>query len=178
MKNIKLKDGRDITLREATKADAAAMLKYVDTISVESDNLTFGRGEFTMSVEEEERFIERTGQTDNALFLIAVVNDEIVGNLSFSGGMRKRIRHVGEFGVSVRKDYWGLGLGRALIEYLVNWAQKGGIVRKINLRVRTVNENAINLYKSLGFEIEGMTTREFMINGEFFDSYHMGLKLD
>lgn len=178
MKNIKLKDGREVVLREAAKADAAAMLKYIDTISRESDNLTFGEGEFILSVEEEENIIEGRRNTDNALFLIAEVNGEIVGNLSFSAGSRRRVKHTGEFGVSVRKDYWGLGLGRALIEYMLDWAKASGIVRKINLRVRTDNENAIKLYKSLGFAMEGRISREFMINNEFFDSYQMGLELD
>lgn len=178
MKILKLKNGREVTLREATRADAAEMLKYIDIISGQSDNLTFGKGEFIMSVEDEEKIIESRRQTDNALFLIAESEGEIVGNLSFSAGTRKRLRHVGEFGVSVRKDFWGLGLGRALIEYLIEWAKATGIIRKINLRVRTDNENAIKLYESLGFELEGRLTREFMIGNEFFDSYHMGLLLD
>ncbi len=178
MKTVILKDGRIVTIRKASKSDAASMIKYIDIICRESDYLTFGEGEFQMSIEQEENLIESKSKADNALFLVAEFNGEIVGNLSFNAGMRKRIRHVGEFGVSVRGDYWGLGIGRALIEYLIDWAEEAGIVRKINLRVRTDNENAIKLYKSLGFEMEGRLSRDFMIDNEFFDTYQMGLKLD
>ncbi|HYF83492.1 MAG TPA: GNAT family N-acetyltransferase [Clostridia bacterium] len=178
MKTVNLKDGRKITIRNASKSDAASMLKFIDIICRETAYLTFGEGEFQMSIEEEENLIESKSKTDNALFLVAEINDEIVGNLSFSAGMRKRLRHVGEFGVSVRGDHWGLGIGRALIEYLIDWAGTTGIVRKINLRVRTDNEKAIKLYKSLGFEVEGRLLRDLMIDNKFFDSYQMGLKLD
>jgi RimJ/RimL family protein N-acetyltransferase len=178
METVNLKDGRKIIIREASKTDAASMLSYIDIICKETDNLTFGEGEFELTIEEEENVIESKSKADNALFLVAEINGEIVGNLSFSAGMRKRLRHVGEFGVSVRGDHWGLGIGRALIEYLIDWAGTTGIVRKINLRVRIDNDNAIKLYKSLGFEMEGRLSRDFMIDNEFFDSYQMGLKLD
>lgn len=178
MKTIDLKDGRTAVIRKAVSSDGGAMLRYIDIICRETDNLTFGAGEFNIPIEEEEKIIDSMNKVDNSLFLVAEINGEIVGNLSFNGGKRKRTRHAGEFGVSVSQDHWGLGLGRALIEYLIEWAKMSGIIRKINLRVRTDNDNAIKLYKSLGFETEGRLTRDFIINNEFIDCYEMGLCID
>ena len=75
---------------------------------------------------------------------------------------------------------WGSAkcVGSVLIKYLVSWARDSQIIRKINLKVRTDNFRAINLYKRLGFISEGIITREFFINGEFFDSMHMGLEIN
>ena len=55
--------------------------------------------------------------------LVAVVGDEIVGSLTFDGGRRARLRHAGEFGISVAQAYAGhqfghfttLGDGRAIL---------------------------------------------------------------
>jgi RimJ/RimL family protein N-acetyltransferase len=167
-----------VTIRNATISDAAALIEYLDIIGGESDFLTFGPGEFGRSVEAESEFIANALKKKNALFLIATANGKIVGNLNFSGGPRERTAHAGEFGVSVLKDYWGKGIGEELIRYLISWSRRSGVIRKINLRVRTDNERGISLYKKLGFAEEGVVKRDFLIGGKFFDSLIMGLLID
>lgn len=122
--------------------------------------------------------INKMKEGNNQLFLIAEVKGTIVGNLIFRGGVRVRTQHVGEFGVSIIKEYWGFGIGKLLIEELLEWARKGGIIKKINLKVRTDNHSAIYLYKKMGFQDEGLLTREFLIDGEFVDRFQMGLQID
>lgn len=164
-----------IIIRKANQSDSKALIKYLNIIGGESDFLTFGLDEFGKTVEQEEEFIKSTLKKDNSLFIIAEVNGRVIGNLNFSGGPRQRNAHVGEFGVSVLKEYWGNGIGEELIRYLVNWSKNSGIIRKINLRVRTDNKTGINLYKKIGFSEEGVLKRDYLINGEFYDSLTMGL---
>lgn len=177
MKDIIVKN-KKVIIREADNKDAKELIEYLNVIGGESDFLTFGTGEFNKSVEQEQDFIENVLENENALFIIAEVNGKIVGNLNFSGGPRKRTEHSGEFGVSVLKEYWGVGIGKELIEYLINWSKDSGIIRKINLRARTDNTRGIHLYKKLGFLEEGIIKRDFLINGEFYDSLQMGLLID
>jgi RimJ/RimL family protein N-acetyltransferase len=177
MKEMYINSKKSIVIRKAVKSDSKVLIEYLNTIGGESDFLTFGTGEFGRSIEQEEEFIESALKRENALFIIAEVDGKIVGNLNFSGGVRQRIAHVGEFGVSVLKEYWGNGIGEELIKYLINWSNTVGIIRKINLRVRTDNTRAISLYKKLGFLEEGILKRDFFINGEFYDSLLMGLEI-
>ena len=165
---------KPINIRRATEADAVALIEYLDTISGESDYLTFGTNELVRSVQEEKEFITRAIEKENALFIIAEVYGKVVGNLNFSGGPRPRIAHVGEFGVSVLKEYWGRGIGEKLIKHLINWSCASNIIRKINLRVRTDNARGIYLYKKLGFKEEGLVKRDLLIEGKFYDSLLMG----
>lgn len=167
-----------IIIRKANKFDAKALIEYLNVIGGESDFLTFGIGQFGRSVEQEEDFIEGVLKKKNVLFIIAEVNGKVVGNLNFSGGTRQRTTHVGEFGVSILKEYWGNGIGEELIKYLISWSKSSGIIRKINLRVRTDNTRGINLYRKLGFLEEGIVKRDFFINDEFYDSLLMGLMID
>jgi RimJ/RimL family protein N-acetyltransferase len=106
------------------------------------------------------------------------MDGEIVGNLAFRAGTRPRVAHVGEFGVSVLKSYWGIGIGKYLVQSLLDWAKDGGIIRKINLRVKEDNRTGIVLYKKLGFREEGIRTRDFCIDGKLYDSICMGLHID
>jgi RimJ/RimL family protein N-acetyltransferase len=173
-----MKNKPTVIIREVRKSDANNLIKYLDKVSCESDFLTFGLGEFGMSLEEEEKFIESVLKKENHLFIVAEVNDEIVGTLSFAAGSRKRVAHVGEFGMSVVKEYWAKGIGTKLITYLLTWSKDSGNIKKINLRVRSDNERAIGLYKKMGFEEEGLRKRELFINDQFYDTLLMGLCID
>ena len=177
MKEMNINDEK-VIIRRANKSDAKALIEYLNVIGGESDFLTFGAGEFGRNVEKEEDFIENISKQENALFIVAEVNGKVVGNLNFSGGPRQRTAHAGEFGVSVLKEYWGSGIGEELIKYLIDWSKSSGIIRKIDLRARTDNARGIHLYKKLGFTEEGIVKRDFLINGEFYDSLLMGLLID
>lgn len=166
-------------IRKARKTDAAAMINFLHQIAGESDYLTFGSAdELHLTVEKEEKLFEDYFNRDNGLNLIAEYDGQIAGNLNFSGGTKKRTAHTGEFGISVRKDFWGMGIGKALIARLIEWSKESGVIRKINLRVRSDNARAIHLYKSFGFKEEGVITRDFLINDVFYDSIQMGLFID
>jgi RimJ/RimL family protein N-acetyltransferase len=166
-------------IRKARKSDAAAMINYLHQIAGESDFLTFGSAEeLHLTVEKEEAMFESYLNKENGLNLIAEYDGQIAGNLNFSGGTKKRTAHTGEFGISVRKDFWGMGIGKALIARLIEWSKESGVIRKINLRVRSDNARAIHLYKSFGFKEEGVITRDFLIDDVFYDSIQMGLFID
>ena len=177
-KNIKLRNDATLTIRKAKKEDAAQILEYVNRIAGETDFLTFGPNEFDFSLEQEERFIENHLNSENKLFVIAQIDQELVGCLGFTGGDRPKLRHTGELGCSVLKKYWGLGLGSALIESLIDWARLSGIIRKINLKVRPDNERAIKLYKHFGFVREGLISRESFFDSRFYSNIVMGLQID
>lgn len=167
-----------MNIRIAKKSDAKEIVEYINKISGESNFLTFGEGEFNKTIEEEEHFIDNILKQENALFIIGEVEGKIVGTLNFGGGTRPRTVHTGEFGVSVLKEYWGQGIGTELIKYLIDWCKKSGIIRKVNLRVRSDNNSAIHVYKKFGFNEEGIITRDFLINDKFYDSIFMGLIID
>lgn len=173
----RIEDGRELLIREAAVADAAVILEHVEHISGESDFLTIGPGEFGLTVEQEEEYLRDSRRSDNKLYLIALIDNDLVGALSFSAGTRTRVRHSGELAMSVRKPHWGLGLGSRLLEALIGWAKDGHIVKKINLRVRTDNHRAIQLYKGKGFVVEGLITKAIFMDDHYYDYYWMGLEL-
>jgi RimJ/RimL family protein N-acetyltransferase len=177
-KKSKLKNGQIVTIRHAERTDAGHIIKCVNKVAGETNYLTFGADELGISVEKAEEFIEGHLNSDNKLFIIAEIDGIIVGTLGFAGGEKSKIRHRGEFGVSVLKEYWGLGIGKKLVETLIEWAKSSGVIKKINLIVRSDDTRAIELYKQLGFCQEGLISREHFIGGRFYDSLFMGLQLD
>lgn len=178
MKICELKDGKELVIRKAVREDASNIIDYTKTVFGETTYLTRTPEEFLVSVEEEEQLIEETNKKNNCIFLVAEVDNEIVGTLTFSASSSQRTRHIGEFGMSVKKAYWGLGVGSNLMTYLIEWAKETKIIRKINLKVREDNIRALALYEKFGFKTEGIITRYFYIEGKFYNILEMGLEID
>jgi RimJ/RimL family protein N-acetyltransferase len=177
MRSLTIKNDLRLIIRDAEVKDAALIIDYVNIIAGESENITFGPGEFKMTVEEEEKFIESTSKSENNTFVVAFIGDEVVALADVHAGKRPRIKHSGELGISVLKKYWRMGIGLAMMQYIIDWARGTGL-RKLNLRVREDNTGAVDLYRKLGFLDQGIITREFLIRGEFFSTKFMGLELD
>ena len=172
------KDGRLIRIRPATEADAEAFMAHLRAAGAETDFLTFGAEGPGRTLEEERASLRLTAASDNRFHVIAERDGVIVAGLTFFAGTRPRLRHVGEFGVSVLRECWGLGLGRRMLEMLIAWAERGGVIRKINLGVAPSNTRAIALYESLGFTVEGRVTRTVLVNGVLDDTILMGRPVD
>ena len=178
MKTIRLSKGQVLSIREAVIQDAASMIRYLERIAQDTEFLTFGPGELTMSVNDEEKLLEESCKFKNKVTLVAEVENEIIGCLTFRGGPRPRNEHAGEFGISVLKDYWGQGIGSTMIEETIEWAKVSNVVRKINLLVRIDNERAVRIYEKLGFMREGVISRGVFISDQFYDYIYMGYLVD
>lgn len=177
-KKIELRNGQRATIRPAKPEDAGSVLDYLNCVFGETDYLAFGKGDLDWPIEKERKFIEGYLDSDNKLLIIAIVRQSIVGTLGFTGDEKTRLRHTGEFGMAVLRKHWGLGIGAALIECMIEWAKSSGVVRKINLRVRVDNQRALSLYERFGFVREGVVRRQFAVVDKFFDAYFMGLEID
>jgi RimJ/RimL family protein N-acetyltransferase len=173
-----LKNNLSLILRHAEPNDAEQLLAFLEQVAGESENIIISPGEFEMSVEEERTFLQQTAETPTSLFVVAEIAGEIAGTLTFSTIKRPRLRHSGEFGMSVFRQYWNLGIGSSMLTYLIDWARQTNTIRKINLHVRVDNLPAIHLYKKYGFVQEGRLTRGFYLHGQFVDLYMMGLQID
>ena len=158
--------------------DAARLLRYLDEVTAETDFLALGKGELDWPEEKERRFIDDHGRADNKLLILAEIEAHIAGLLRCSGDERPRLRHAGEFGITISRAHWGLGLGAMMIRIMIEWAKASRVIRKINTRVHADNERALRLYKRFGFVREGVITRQFAVAGTFYDAYLMGLEID
>ena len=114
------------------------------------------------------------GSADNVQYL-ARVDGEIIGTASLN---RKpnRMRHRGEFGISLKKAWWGCGAASALAEAILAFARENGF-EQLNLEVRGDNARAIRLYEKLGFRKLCTFPAFFKIGGEPVDFDLMNLEI-
>ena len=90
---------------------------------------------------------------------------------------RETMRHGGALGIGIAPAYRDRGLGRRLIDAVINSARDRGVSR-VSLHVRADNTRAIRLYERLGFRHEGRLRRDLRIDGVDYDSLAMAMLLD
>ncbi len=132
--------------------------------------------DFTMSlpserVESNRKFLESLGP--DAHVMVVEVGGQVAGmaGLHVNGGKR---RHVGNLGIMVGAGFQSRGIGKALMEALLDIADNYlGLVR-VELEVLADNKRAIHLYESLGFETEGCKRKDIFRRGKYADVLVMG----
>lgn len=167
----------NITYREAEPSDAGKFLEYSKIVGSETDNLTFGAEGLPLTISQEADFIRKFAGNPGSIMIVAFDEGELIGTGAVSVVSGKpRFAHRREIAISVRKDYWGKGIGTGIMNVLMDFAKKSG-AEVLELEVRSDNEAAISLYKKFGFEKIGTNEKFFKINGEFFAADYMNLYL-
>jgi RimJ/RimL family protein N-acetyltransferase len=85
--------------------------------------------------------------------------------------------HRGTLGIGQLPEFRGKGIGRKLMRRTIDAAFAFGLTR-VELTVRETNVNAIALYKSLGFEVEGRHRNAVCIDGQYENLNSMALLKD
>jgi len=124
------------------------------------------------SLESVREQLTKSGAGDH--LLVAEIEGEVVGVIGLHTSSRPRVNHKAEVGMMVRDDWKGKGVGAALMQAVIELADKWLNLTRIELTVFTDNESAIALYRKFGFEIEGTLRKYAFRDGEFVDAFAMG----
>lgn len=151
-----------VAFKKAVTSESPFLITYPDEVE---------------DVFEAKRFISIYLTDDRRIFLVAEHEGQIVGMITLAGSSKRKVLHKAELGISVRKPYWGKGVGSALMREALRIARQKGF-KKIQLEVMENNERAIKLYEKFGFEIEGKKKKAICMNGEYVDLLVMGKWLE
>lgn len=151
--------GQEFVVRTAQPDDAEAMLAYIQPVAEETEFFVLQPDEFPYR-EDERTWIQDHLDHPAKILLLAEAAGTIIGNVSFEAGPHRRIAHRGNLGISVVKDWRGRGVGTALLQSFLEWAESNPVVEKVCLEVFDTNTNAIRLYQRLGFVEEGRKTKD------------------
>ncbi|MCZ8536060.1 GNAT family N-acetyltransferase [Paenisporosarcina quisquiliarum] len=161
-------------IRSANEKDAKSLSEVRLQADGETENLDREKGEAYIDESGFKQIIKDDTESLNNLFLVAEVDQKIVGFSRCEGSNLKRSSHKVEFGVCVLMEYWGFGIGKNLLQQAIHWADTHEI-KKITLNVLETNEKAIELYKKCGFEVEGILRKDkFLSDGNYYNTIIMG----
>lgn len=177
MEQITLKNNTQMELRDAKVSDAKTLVDFYNEVGGETGFLSFGKNEFPCDEKAEEKVIDGMIAQNTATMILALCQEEVAGVVTINSSLKRKMKHVGEIGICIRQKYCKLGLGTVLLQKAIDFARQNGVTEKISLIVRCDNEHAIQVYKKLGFETEGILKKESFDDGVYYDSICMGLFL-
>ena len=160
-KRVILKNGIECTVENGTESDGESLRRVFNQTHVETDYLLSYPDESSFTVEAEQNFLKEKTESEREIEIVAKIDGVVVGSAGVEQvGEKYKLRHRAEFGISILKDYWGLGIGRILTEACIECARKAGYTQ-LELDVVADNERAIGMYKSVGFAEFGRNPRGF-----------------
>lgn len=108
----------------------------------------------------------------------SVAGDDIQGVAGLSFERREKVRHKATlFGMYVRPEQRGQGLGRQLVEAVLAHARALPHIAVVQLTVSDGNAGAIALYRTAGFEAWGCEPLAVRVGDGFVRKWHMGCPL-
>jgi ribosomal protein S18 acetylase RimI-like enzyme len=165
--------GRPYVIRPSQDADAPGLAALIDAVA--------GEGELIAAVPGEPDTIEQSSRLvsivlEGGLTLTLEVDGVPQGHVMVQRRAGGHYAHVGEIAILVSNEQRGAGLGRLLMETAIEWGRVVGLA-KLSLRVFPDNRRAIALYRSLGFQDEGLVRGEVRMPSGDRDMLLMGLAL-
>lgn len=158
---IQLKNGMECCLRNGVESDGQAVLDNFNLTHGETDYLLSYPDETSFDAMRESQFLKHKAESANEIEMLAVIDGVVVGTAGIDTvGTKFKVRHRAEFGISVLKKYWGVGIGRALMEACIQCAKKAGYVQ-LELTVVADNERATAMYQKAGFVECGRNPKGF-----------------
>src|SRR3989442_15405529 len=167
---VTLKDGRRVVIRPSRLRDAQSLLRNVNLIGREEVYILLDH--VVPNLEEERRWLG-TFDGVRTVLLVADADGEAIGSADCHRGAYAKTPPVGGNRIAIPDGWRGGGLGRNLIERILEWMRARGF-KKAELAVFGSNDRARRLYESLGFEREGISRRHVLIRGSYEDEILMG----
>ena len=160
-KAIRLKDGRECILRHGTERDGQEVLDCFIRTHGETENLSSYPDEIRLTLDQEKKFLKSRAESPDELELLAEVDGRIVGLAAMDRiGQYEKVRHRAHFGISIYREYWGLGIGRAMTEACIECAKEKGYTQ-LELEAVADNRRALAIYESEGFTEYGRNPKGF-----------------
>lgn len=141
--------------------DGQAVFDNFNLTHGETDYLLTYPDENAFDVMQESQFLKEKTESKNEIQIVAVVDNVVVGTAGIGAiGAKYKVRHRAEFGISVAKEFWGLGIGQALTTACIACARAAGYIQ-LELNVVAENTRAISMYEKNGFVEYGRNPKGF-----------------
>jgi len=153
----KAKDGKKIQVlfRYPSKKDLKAVLKMVNSIRKEAEYLGMRRIE-TLKSERKWLFNRlKEMRKKEAITLLVEIDSELVGDSSIWPLRRDASPHIAEFGIMLKEEFTGIGIGTRLSKKILQLARKETSYKIIESGYFAENKRSEKLHKKLGFKKYG-----------------------
>ncbi|MBP6985578.1 MAG: GNAT family N-acetyltransferase [Alphaproteobacteria bacterium] len=157
-------------IRPIEEKDIEGLWHVLDCVAREQEYLAFDRGP---SIDKMREFVLHNIQNNHPQF-VCVLNETVIGWCDVIPSDRPTQAHTGSMGLGLLPEHRGKGLGTLMIMKALDTAKTKGL-KRIKLTTHETNQRAIELYKKIGFQVEGVLVKESFLKGRYLDVLMMGM---
>ena len=119
-----------------------------------------------------------TGERIHTFIAEDKTKNKVIGYIKLVIDEEKRRRHKANISIAIHNDYQGNGVGSLLFIEAIDLARNWLMLKKLELTVLENNSRGIELYRRMGFEVEGISKEDTVVNGKYEDVVFMGMIFD
>lgn len=160
-----------MSIRELNLNDAENFMILKQRVD-DSGYMLYDPGERKTNIENQRKTIDHLNQDEAVKFLVAEGAGTLTGYMGAFRGKMSRNRHSAYLVLGVDENYRGRGIASSLFNTIFEWA-KNEKVSRLELTVIKDNVAAFNLYRKMGFVLEGEKINSLMINGKSVNEYYL-----
>lgn len=154
----------EFTIRPAAQTDADALAEIATHPEVVKNLMTMP----TDTPSDWAKRLERYRYS-----FVAEVEGEVVGMVGLAPALLPRMAHAGLLHLMVHPRCHGQGIGTALMQHTIDFADNWLGLHRLELSVLSSNPRAQALYERLGFAVEGRKRDAGLVYGEYVDEVLM-----
>lgn len=159
-------------IREISIKDVENFINLLSKVYDESEFTIYNPGEYSPTISSASQNLESYITTPSKTIYVAESDEQLVGYAFINTETYERTQHEAVIYIGVKKYYQKNGVGQALINAIEAWSLNHNI-RRIEATVVTENIRAVELFKGMGFQIEGELKDKLFINNRYYNEYVM-----
>ncbi|MDY6779307.1 MAG: GNAT family N-acetyltransferase [Halobacteria archaeon] len=165
-------DGLSFAIRPATDDDVDELVEAIRSVA---DERRYIVAESVAEQVDHEEVLFRHNEIKSRMFLVAEVEDDIVGWAHISAPEFEKLRHTAELTFGVVDEHRGHGIGSKLLDRALRWGNVNGYEKLYN-SVPATNEEAIEYLKERGCEVEAVREDHYRIDGDYVDEVMLAVR--
>lgn len=159
---------RPLEMRDAPALHALRIMPGVqETISgIYSERIAYAEAFVASLTDDDHHFVAEITEENGTLL--------VIGSAGIHVNAKPRKRHSALLGIMVATEWQAKGIGRKMLERIIDLSDNWLMLLRLELSVFASNEHAVRLYESFGFQVEGRLRAASVMNGKYVDELIMG----
>jgi len=159
-------------IRAIEASDARSFIHLQEEVFQQTDFMYNVQNELDLTVQQLRKNLTYWKQLKNRTILLCVLNGIFAGYAVIHGYKHSKAKHVASVRLAVKEEHQRKGIGSELMKAVESWSTQRGISR-LELSVMEHNGVALDLFKKLGFQQEGIRQNAIKLNDNYINEYSL-----
>ncbi|MDE6598187.1 MAG: GNAT family N-acetyltransferase [Clostridia bacterium] len=171
-RQVKLKNGIEVTFKCPQEGDCPELLDFMRTVHSETEFMPRTLSEIDgITSEQQGETLAAISESEQAVMIAAFLDEEIIGYCVVDAISEKsKFAHRAGLVISVKKRFWNIGLGTALLNAATEFAFSAGF-GQVEADVVSKNALGISMFRHNGFITAGMLPRAQRLSDGTYNDY-------